>query len=141
MNLTVQTPVTGDPSPLPRLGIWILVLSVLFPLWLQTGHAEDRRSSEERVPPFVLSGESESLPGEVYEVVSTRLADLVIVSAGYRGGIRPGMLCVVHRYGSPVAEILLVEVRDHISAAIIREMVPEQVIQPGDAVQIKTVHF
>ena len=90
-------------------------------------------------PAFVHTVPGEVRPARVHEIQSTEVTDLVMIAAGHREGYRPGMVCRVTRDGVPVAEILMVEVRERVSAAIIVGIFSENIIEPGDAVRVKTV--
>jgi hypothetical protein len=90
-------------------------------------------------PAFVHFEPGDIGPTEVREIRSTEVTDLVLVAAGYQHGYRPGMVCRVIRDGENVAEILLVEVRDRVSAGIIVGILSEKIIEPGDAVRVKTL--
>ncbi len=68
----------------------------------------------------------------VLAVPSTRVADLVILGAGFGANLRPGMHCRVTRGSTDIAEILLVELRPAASAALILSCAAGQSIRPGD---------
>ena len=76
--------------------------------------------------------------GAVVAVQPTRVADLVLLDAGFDAGLRQGMLCRLTRGGREIAEVLLVDLRPHHSAALIVSVMPRQQIRPGDAAQLKT---
>ncbi len=90
-------------------------------------------------PAFVHIEPGDIAPAEVREIRSTEVTDLVLVAGGYQHGYRPGMVCRVIRDDENVAEILLVEVRDRVSAGIIVGILSEKIIEPGDAVRVKTL--
>ena len=90
-------------------------------------------------PAFVHTEVGEVRPARVHGIQSAEVTDLVMFAAGHREGYRPGMVCRVTRDGIPVAEILTVEVRERVSAAIILGIFSENIIEPGDAVRVKTV--
>lgn len=77
-------------------------------------------------------------PAAVVGVQATRAADLVLLGAGFDAGLRQGMVCRVTRGQAEVAEIVLVELRDHASAALILSLAPKQSIRAGDLVAVKT---
>jgi hypothetical protein len=77
-------------------------------------------------------------PAAVVGLRATRVADLVLLGAGFDAGLRQGMVCRVTRGGSDIAEVVLVELRDHVSAALILSLVPKQAIRVGDLVAVKT---
>jgi hypothetical protein len=66
-------------------------------------------------------------------------ADLVLVDAGYEAGFRQGMVCTVSRDGQRLGELLLTELRPSAATALIFDLAPGQVFQPGDLVAAKTV--
>ncbi len=101
------------------------------------GAEQETRAYEH--PAFVGVDSSAVHPTRVHDIVSTEVTDLVMLPAGADAGYRPGMVCRVTRDGEAVAEILLVEVREHVAAAIIVGIFPDQLIQTGDAVRVKTV--
>jgi hypothetical protein len=75
----------------------------------------------------------------VVAVQANRLADLVLLDAGFDAGLRQGMVCLVTRGGLEVAEVLLVELRPSNSAALIVSASPRQAIRLGDTVRIKLI--
>ena len=75
----------------------------------------------------------------VAAVQPCRVADLVLLDAGFDAGLRLGMVCRVTRSGTQIAEVLLVELRAGNSAALIASVAPQQSIRPGDTVAIKTL--
>ncbi len=100
--------------------------------------AEEAASPPAR-PDFVHRDQGSVIPARIHDVVSTEITDLVLVPAGYASGYRPGMVFRVTRDESQVAEIMMVEVRDQVSAAVIVGLSPEQIIEPGDLIRVKTV--
>lgn len=70
-------------------------------------------------------------------VQPTRVADLVLLDAGFDAGLRQGMVCRVTRGGLEVAEVLLVDLRPAHSAALILNLAPRQAIRAGDSVRVK----
>lgn len=76
-------------------------------------------------------------PAQVVGVHPTRVADLILLDAGFDAGFRPGMVCRVVRSGLEVAEVLLVELRPSYSAALIVSLAPRQAIRVGDSARIK----
>jgi hypothetical protein len=75
----------------------------------------------------------------VAAVQPSRVADLVLLDAGFDAGLRLGMVCRVTRGRAEIAELLLVDLRPAHSAALIATVAPRQSIRPGDSVAIKTV--
>jgi len=78
-------------------------------------------------------------PAPVVAVRSTRVADLVLLGAGFTAGLRQGMVCRVTRGGAEVAEIVLVDLRLHAGAGLIFQLSPGQSIRPGDVATVKTL--
>ncbi len=76
--------------------------------------------------------------GSVVAVQPTRVADLVMLDAGFTAGLRQGMICRLTRGQAEIAEILIVELRSHFSAALIVSLSPREQIRPGDSALIKT---
>ncbi len=136
-------PFLTGPKPtgriFPSVGIRAALVAAGFLGGMTLGaFAADETPAHER-PAFLQRDLSEVRPARVHEIQSTEVADLVMIASGYREGYRPGMVCRVTRAGDPVAEILLVEVRERVSAAIIVGILSENIIEPGDAVRVKTV--
>lgn len=77
-------------------------------------------------------------PAAVVGVRTTRVADLVLLGAGFDAGLRQGMVCRVTRGNADIAEVLLVELRDHASAALILTLTPKQSVRAGDLAIVKT---
>ncbi len=75
----------------------------------------------------------------VQEVRPARLADLVILDAGYSAGLRQGMICRIKRGPLDVAELVVVELRIGCCAALIMGLSPRAAIRAGDAVEIKVL--
>lgn len=74
---------------------------------------------------------------EVVAVQPTRVADLVVLGAGFDAGLRQGMVCRVTRGGAEIAEVILVELRPTHSAALIVALSPNQSIRSGDIASVK----
>jgi hypothetical protein len=77
--------------------------------------------------------------GLVVAVRPTRVADLVLLDAGFDAGLRQGMVCRVTRGSREIAEILLVALRPNHSAALIVNVAPRQSILHGDSARIKVL--
>jgi hypothetical protein len=77
-------------------------------------------------------------PAAVVGVRTTRVADLVLLGAGFDAGLRQGMVCRITRGNADIAEVLLVELRDHASAALILTLTPTQSVRAGDLATVKT---
>lgn len=75
----------------------------------------------------------------VVAVQPTRVADLVMLGAGFDAGLRQGMVCRVTRGSLEVAEILLVDLRPSCAAALIVSVAPRQSIRAGDTASIKVI--
>ncbi len=75
----------------------------------------------------------------VVAVQATRVADIVLLGAGFEAGLRQGMVFSVIRRGVEVAEIILVELRPRAGAALILQLAPGQSIQVGDTATVKTL--
>ena len=75
----------------------------------------------------------------VVSVQPTRIADLVMLDAGFDAGLRQGMVCRVTRGTTEIAEVLLVELRPSCSAALIVNVAPKQSIRAGDLAAIKVL--
>ena len=78
-------------------------------------------------------------PAAVLGVRPTRVADLVLLGAGYDAGLRQGMVCRVTRGETEIAEVVLVELRDRASAALILSLASKQSIRAGDIATVKTI--
>jgi len=76
---------------------------------------------------------------EVAAVQPTRVADLVLLNAGFDASLRSGMVCRVTRGATDIAEVLLVEVRPAASAALILSLAPKQSIRAGDLARVKVL--
>jgi hypothetical protein len=75
----------------------------------------------------------------VVAVEPTRVADVVLLGAGFEAGLRQGMVFSITRSGVKVAEVVLVELRPRASAAIILQLIPGQTIRSGDTATVKTL--
>ena len=75
----------------------------------------------------------------VVAVQPTRVADVVLLGAGFDAGLRQGMVFTVVRNGVQVAEIVLVDLRPRASAALILQLAPDQSIRAGDTATVKTL--
>lgn len=73
----------------------------------------------------------------VVGVQATRVADLVLLGAGFDAGLREGMVCRVTREGAAVGEVLLVDLRRDRAAALILNLAAGQSIRAGDRADIK----
>lgn len=75
----------------------------------------------------------------VVAVQPTRVADLVLLGAGFEAGLRQGMVFTVSRANTEVAQIVVVELRPRAAAALIVQVAPGQAIQAGDFASVKTL--
>ena len=73
----------------------------------------------------------------VVAIQPTPTADLVLLSRGFDGGLRQGMVCRITRGTAEIAEVLLVDLRPTCSAALILSVAPKQSIRTGDVASIK----
>ena len=76
-------------------------------------------------------------PVAVVAVQPTRVADLILLSGGFDAGLREGMVCRVTRGTTEIAEVQLVEIRRHSSAALILSLASKQAIRAGDTAAVK----
>ena len=75
----------------------------------------------------------------VVSVRSTRVADIVLLGAGFTAGLRQGMVCRITRGNADVAEVVLVDLRLRSGAALILQLAPGQSIRTGDVATVKTL--
>jgi hypothetical protein len=75
----------------------------------------------------------------VVAVQATRVADLVLLGAGFEAGLRQGMVCRISRGAAEIAEVVLVDLRPRAGAALILQLAPGQSIRPGDVATVKTL--
>jgi len=75
----------------------------------------------------------------VVAVQPTRVADVVLLGAGFEAGLRQGMVFNVTRAGTEIAEIVLVELRPRAGAALILNLASGQSIRTGDTATVKTL--
>lgn len=75
----------------------------------------------------------------VVAVEATRVADVVLLGAGFEAGLRQGMVFSITRAGSKIGEVVLVELRPRASAALIVLLLPGQTIRSGDTAKVKTL--
>jgi hypothetical protein len=91
------------------------------------------------VAPFHARAAAGAGVAPVVAVQPTRVADLVLLGAGFDAGLRQGMVCRVTRGSIEVAEILLVDLRPSCAAALIVSVAPRQSIRAGDTASIKVL--
>lgn len=107
-------------------------------------HAAEESAGANRpadLPPFLFQPLYSGNTGSVYGVYEARHADLVLVRGGFDSGFQSGMVCQIDDGKAEVGEVMLVDVRNNCSAALILELAAGQVIEPGHSVRIKTVKF
>ena len=75
----------------------------------------------------------------VVSVRATRVADIVLLGAGFTSGLRQGMVCRITRGNADVAEVVLVDLRLRSGAALILQLAPGQSIRTGDVATVKTL--
>ncbi len=75
----------------------------------------------------------------VVAVQTTRVADIVLLGAGFTAGLRQGMVCRITRGDVDVAEVVLVDLRLRSGAALILQLAPGQSIRTGDVATVKTL--
>jgi hypothetical protein len=73
----------------------------------------------------------------VSEVVLSQSADLIVLSAGYNHGFRPGSVCLVTRESKPLATIVIAEATEQRAVALILSLENQQTIAAGDAVALR----
>lgn len=93
------------------------------------------------LPEWVDAGAEDIIEAGVLAVEELTDADLVILSGGYETGYRAGMVGYIQRDGKDIAEVLLVEVRPQVMAAIIRDLSDGFSIQPGDTFRPRITRF
>lgn len=105
----------------------LVIVAALFASAFAVAHASS----------FVASRSVEAAP--VVAVQATRVADVVLLGAGFDAGLRQGMVCSVRRDGAEVGEVVLVDLRPRAGAALILRLAPGQSIQAGDIATVKTL--
>ncbi len=75
----------------------------------------------------------------VVTVQATRVADVVLLGAGFEAGLRQGMVCRITRGNQTIGEIQLVELRNRAGAALILRLEPGQSIHVGDLATVKVL--
>ncbi len=75
----------------------------------------------------------------VVTVQATRVADVVLLGAGFEAGLRQGMVCRITRGNADIAEVVLVDLRPRAGAALILQLAPGQSIRAGDIATVKTL--
>ena len=86
---------------------------------------------------LVIPASAATPAAKVIDIQATRVADLVMLNAGFDAGLRQGMVCRVTRGRTEIAEVLLVELRPNCSAALILNLSPKQAIRAGDTASVK----
>lgn len=91
------------------------------------------------VPGFVRESMGASARATVATVRPAADIDVVLLDGGLDQGFRAGMSCQVMRGEMHLADVVLVEVRQHVSAALIFDLKPDTAIRSGDIARIKTL--
>jgi cell shape-determining protein MreC len=86
-----------------------------------------------------VSIESSVDAARISRVESTPSADIVLIDAGHEAGLRQGMVCVATRDGARLGELLLVDMRNSASSALILDLESGATLRSGDQVAVKTV--
>ncbi len=89
---------------------------------------------------LVLAGLASPLvatPVAVVAVETGPKADVVVLRGGHADGLRSGTVCRLVRGTAEVGELLLVEVRPDVSAALILSLAGRQAVRPGDIATVK----
>ncbi|MCH8474164.1 MAG: hypothetical protein LAT55_02940 [Opitutales bacterium] len=92
-------------------------------------------------PQWVESQHEDIQTAQVLAIEELSEADVVIFSGGYETGYRAGMVGSIEREGSIYAEVLIVEARPKVMAAVIRELEEGYSIQPGDILRPRITRF
>jgi hypothetical protein len=135
---------TARPRPVGAFrNFLVLLLVAVAGLSLADGRdlPEVEQSVAGDLPDFLFQPLYASNQGEVYGIYAARHADLVLIQGGFNSGFQPGMLCRVLDREGEVGEVMLVEVRNNCSAALILHLEAGKVIEPAHSVRIKTVTF
>lgn len=92
---------------------------------------------------LIILDEKEFSPEQVRvtDVIEASSLPLVVLDAGYNKNIRPGMLCLVEQDGQAISLLVIAESDVSQAIGLIFTLADPATIQPGDRVQIKTVHF
>jgi len=99
--------------------------------------ASDGSASVE-LPPIIVKPTSPGLRGLQGRVIAVNHQEqFVIVDIGGTSGLRPGALFRVMRDGREIATVEVIETRDEISAADIKEVIGGFTIQEGDIATIR----
>jgi len=88
-------------------------------------------------PVAASAGTAATRAGTVLAVEAGSVADLVVLDAGFDGGLRQGMLCRLVRDGREMGEVILVAVRPAVSAALITRLAADQTVRSGDVALLK----
>lgn len=120
------------------------VLACLLPVAGVANGANETGRSEagagQGTPSWAQRSLSSSGRTHVASVVSTAVADVVLLSGGYTEGFREGMVCEIRRSNAVVAELIIVRCEAGRSAALITALMADTGIAPGDLATIKTVY-
>lgn len=117
-----------DPSGSRRVRVVALaaLVSVCFGSVGRADADVDRAESErlrfdEAGPPGGIGPELATAPGAVSVLDVNRALGMLILNAGVRQGIRPGMGLIAVRDGRPVARVRVVDARREIAGAVIEQ--------------------
>jgi hypothetical protein len=89
-------------------------------------------------PAFTAYTARPSGQATVFGVASTTAADIVVLNNGLDQGLRTGAICDVSRSGEPIAELILIDVREDRAAALITALQPNAAIHSGDLATLQT---
>jgi hypothetical protein len=90
-------------------------------------------------PGFVEEGLYSPNAAAITAVVPALDADVVILGGGLAQGIRLGMVCRVTRGSKEIGELVVIESHRDRAAALILNLIPDNVIQTGDVARVKTI--
>ncbi len=90
-------------------------------------------------PGFLREGLYSPNAATVATVVAAPDADVVILDGGLAQGLRLGMVCRVLRGATDIGELVIIESTRDRAAALILNLIQDNVIQPGDRARVKTI--
>lgn len=90
-------------------------------------------------PGFLEEGLYSPNAARVASVLTAPDADVVILDGGLAQGIRLGMVCRVLRGPTDIGELVIIESTRDRAAALILNLIQDNVIQPGDRARVKTI--
>jgi hypothetical protein len=71
----------------------------------------------------------------VVTIAAGTAQDLVVLDGGWAQGLQRGMVAVALEAGDPKARLLIAEATEERAVALILELSPDHVLQPGDTVR------